>query len=371
MQRALRPVLLCVMAAIAAGSGGPAAATVLNVGVGQAYATLGAAVAAATAGDTVDVHAGTYADQSAIINVPLTIEGVGGTPVFTATMPLSNGKAFLVTNASVTVDNIRFQDALDGDGNGAGIRYQAGDLVVSNDQFVGNQEGILATPGVAGTGTVLVTHSMFRDNGVASGSFAGSAHGIYATQLASLTVRNSVFSGTQVGHDIKSRAAQTLIVGNTLDDGVTGTTSYAIDISNGGEATIVGNAITQGPDTQNETMISYDAEGLRYVSNSLLVDGNSLGNTLPGISIGVYNHDSGLTADITCNAFNGLSNPVVGPALLQGNVVNGPLPACAVPEPSSIVPVLASMAALCVLSRRRSALRPVTASPAKRSRPFD
>ena len=63
-------------------------------------------------------------------------------------------------------------------------------------------------------------------------------------------MQDSDFQGTLVGHDIKSRAALTTVTGNTLDDGVTGTTSYAIDISNGGVATITSNTITQGADTR-------------------------------------------------------------------------------------------------------------------------
>ena len=76
-----------------------------------------------------------------------------------------------------------------------------------------------------GTGSLLVINSLFENNGVASGSESGFDHALYATQLASVTVENSNFQGTQVGHDIKSRAATTVITGNTLDDGVTGTTN--------------------------------------------------------------------------------------------------------------------------------------------------
>lgn len=346
--------LLLLALAVAAGASRPAAGAVLDVGVGQAYATIGAAVAAAQAGDTIDIFGGTYTDQSAIINVPLTIQGVDGTPVFTATTDLSNGKAFLIVNASTTIDNIAFENATDSSANGAGIRYQSGDLIVSNSTFQSDQDGILATPFVAKTGSVLVENSTFLDDGIASGPYAGGAHGIYATDVASLTVEDSVFSGTQAGHDIKSRAVTTLVSGNTLDDGVTGTTSYAVDISNGGNATIIGNTITQGPNTQNESMVAYDTEGLLYADNSLLVEGNSFSNTLQGLSIGVYNHDAALTADITCNAFDGLSEPVVGPARLTGNAINGPLPACPAPEPSTAALLLSGMLLLIGVAPRRA-----------------
>ena len=357
MHRRLLLVPLIVL--LAARAGTSAGAAVLDVGVGQTFASLAAAVAAASAGDTIDVHAGTYTDQVALIGKPLTIRGVGGTPVFIATTDLSNGKGFLVVNASTTIDNIEFDSARVPDGNGAGIRQQAGDLVVSNSRFVGNQDGILATPFTGGTGSLLVANSTFVDNGVASGPFAGFAHAIYATDLASLTVRNSRFAGTQVGHDIKSRAATTQVSGTELDDGVTGTTSYAIDISNGGVATITGNIITQGSDTQNESMIAYAAEGLRYADNVLLVQGNVFDNSLPGNSIGVFNHAAGVNAGIVCNAFNGVANPVVGKATLRDNAFNAPLPACAaIPEPGMLPVLLTGGVVLLGAARRQRGISP-------------
>lgn len=354
----IRPVLACLAVLSLVLYRTPAEATVLNVGAGQTYGTLADAVAAASAGDTIDVHAGTYTDQSAIINVPLTIQGVDGMPVFTATTNIGNGKGFLVINASTTIGNIEFRNAQVADGNGAGIRYQAGNLTVLNSSFIDNQDGILATPIVKGTGSLLVDNSMFQNNGVASGSERGFDHALYATELASVTVENSNFQGTLVGHDIKSRAANTVVTGNILDDGVTGTTSYAIDIPNGGIATITGNTITQGPNTQNRRMIAYAAEGLIYPDNALDVSGNTFLNSLPDGAIGIANFATGVVAQVSCNAFHNLPTPVSGSANLQNNVMKGPLPACAVPEPSSLALLVPAAATLLARRRRRFVWQP-------------
>ena len=55
-----------------------------------------------------------------------------------ATAPLSNGKGFLVVNADAIIDNLAFEGAQVADQNGAGIRYQAGNLVVRNSMFIGS-----------------------------------------------------------------------------------------------------------------------------------------------------------------------------------------------------------------------------------------
>lgn len=342
-------LLACATAALLAASGAGADADVITVGVGQSYAALADFIAAAAP------NGGSYVNQTAVINKPLTIQGVDGTPVFSATTDIGNGKGIFIVDANATISNIEFMGAQIADENGAGIRYEAGNLIVQNSKFINNQDGILATPGVNGMGTLLVSGSLFQGDGDASGPQSGFTPAIYANRLASVTVADSNFQGTNVGHDIKSRAANTVVTDNILDDSVTGTTSYAIDISNGGVATITGNRITQGVDTQNPSMIAYAAEGLIHSDNSLDVDANIFSNSLPG-GVGLDNHAGGMVANVSCNAFDALPTPTVGPADLSDNVVNEPLPNCAaafVPEPASLGLLLPGLAMLLLIGKPR------------------
>jgi nitrous oxidase accessory protein len=80
-----------ILTAIAA----TAAAGELHVGEGRAHATIHGAIAAASAGDSVVVHGGTYAEGNLVIGKPLTlrgegrpvVDGGGKTEVFTITAP--------------------------------------------------------------------------------------------------------------------------------------------------------------------------------------------------------------------------------------------------------------------------------------------
>ena len=340
----------------------PAAATVITVGAGGSYATLADAVAAAAAGDTIDVAAGTYLNQTATIDKPLTIIGTGGLAVFDATRSLASGndKGILVVNADATIENLVFENAVADplSNNGAGIRYQQGNLTVRNSRFIGNQDGILATPSSKGSGTVTVENVLFQNNGIADGQVGSSyAHALYATDVQALIVTNSTFEGTLAGHDIKSRAANSLITNNMLYDGVTGTTSYAIDLSNGGNATVTGNTIVQGTGTDNPIMIAYDPEGLVWPGNTALIAGNTFINTEPG-AIGVNNFaaargDAGTQVTVACNTFSGVGEPVSGgPITSQGNVTGTTLPPCAVPAPPGLAVLVPALLLLVRRGRR-------------------
>src|SRR5262245_41234102 len=210
----------------------------LNVGAGQTYATLSAAVAASRDGDVIAVQAGTYVNDFATISNDVTIVGVGGMANFVATVPPPNGKAILVTQSDVTIQNLSFSGAAVADGNGAGIRYEGGNLVIIDSYFHDNQDGLLAAADP--NGTIRIVGSEFANNGTGDGQ----THNLYVNNIASLVIDDSYFHDASVGHQIKSRAQSTTITNSRIYDG-NGTGSYSIDLPNGGVGVIRNNVIQQ------------------------------------------------------------------------------------------------------------------------------
>ena len=103
--------------------------------------------------------------------------GSGGNAVLNG-----NDKGILVINASTTIEILVLENAVadTGSNNGAGIRYQAGDLTVRNSAFLDNQDGILATPDTYGTGNIVVSSSTFSGAGAGGQRRAGAAAGAAA-----------------------------------------------------------------------------------------------------------------------------------------------------------------------------------------------
>src|SRR6185437_4792853 len=101
--------------------------------------------------------------------------------VMKETVAVPNQKGILVvgtydTAPTVSIDGFDFTGAQTPNGNnGAGVRYQNGNLTLTNDYFHNNQNGILATPTVAGTGSIVIDHSEFAFNGRGDGY----THNIY------------------------------------------------------------------------------------------------------------------------------------------------------------------------------------------------
>ena len=152
--------------------------------------------------------------------------------------------------------------------------------MVLNSTFTGNQEGIL-TGDNAGQ-SITVTNSKFINNG--NPDINHFQHALYVNYAGTLSVSNSLFCGQLIGHSVKSRAAVTMVSDSQIYDGALGPTaqgclpgssSLAIDVANGGAATITGNQLIQGASTQNHKIVDYGEEGLIYSSNSLVVSGNA------------------------------------------------------------------------------------------------
>ncbi len=245
----------------------------LSVGTGAQFSTIAAAVAASQDGDTIQIQAGTYVNDFAEVAHKVTIEGVGGIVNMVATQQIPNGKAILITDTDITIDHVAFSGATVGDQNGAGIRYQGGNLTLTNDALFNNQDGLLGAADP--NGSITIQNSDFYNNGLGG---SGYTHNLYVGDIHQLTVNNSYFYGENYGHEIKSRAENNTITNSRIQDGPGGTASYGIDLPNGGNAIITGNTIEKSTSAQNPTMIAYGEEGGVYASSSLLVSSNTFIN---------------------------------------------------------------------------------------------
>jgi hypothetical protein len=274
---------------------------ILTVGPGKLFATIVAAVTAAHNGDTLEVQAGTYVNQSVSIRKDLTLQGVGGVVTMTSIGSIPNGKAILVIDGNVIINNFAFSGARVADHNGAGIKQQSGNLVLNNCAFFDNEMGVLT----GDTGTLTINKSEFAYNGVSPLYSPSIGHNLYAGRLMSLTVNASYFHEAAVGHEIKSRALSTTIANSRVYD-LNGTSSYSIDLPNGGDAVIRNNVIEQGPLSQNPKIITYGEEGALNPGTNFLISGNIILNDKPGIPIGIRNATP-VTAQIVDNKFFGLT----------------------------------------------------------------
>ena len=291
---------------------GGARAQPVTVGPG---ATLAAAVAAARPGDTLLLRAGTYVNDVAEIRKPLTIRATGGIARLVATVPPPNGKAILVTGADVTLEGLDFVGATSTNLNGAGIRYEGGHLDIRRCRFSGNQMNLLAAPDP--NGSITITATEFGPT-VPTASLS---HGLYVNQVGTLMLRDSRFHGAASGHQVKSRAYRTVITNCWIADD-DGFGAYSVDLPNGGDCTLSGNFIEQGPNTRNPAILHFGGEGEPHPVSSLRVTGNTVINRLPAREARLLRNQTETTATLTGNRLFGLTPDQVanGPAAVSGVV---------------------------------------------------
>jgi hypothetical protein len=83
---------------------------------------------------------------------------------------------------------------------------------------------------------------------------------------------------------VKSRALENHILYNRILDEADGTSSYSIDLPNGGLAYVISNLVQQGPATQNPVIVTYAEEGATnpkqelYLVNNTIVNDHSSGS---------------------------------------------------------------------------------------------
>jgi hypothetical protein len=277
---AFATAMLCVMTALA-----PASARELAVGPNRVLKVPSQAAAVAANGDVVRIDPGDYADCAFWRASHLLIEAAG--PGVRIAGKVCGEKGIFVTQGSdITIRGITFADATVVWHNAAGIRMEGANLTVDHSRFVNNENGILAG---GGPDSVLrITDSAFIGNG---SCIAACAHGVYAgAPIFLLDIEHCVFRDTKTAHHIKSRARNTVVRDSRIEDGPDGTSSYLIDVPNGGNVLIQGNVLEKGARTSNAgAAISIGIEGVKNPTGTLIVRDNVFHSDVEGRIIFVRN----------------------------------------------------------------------------------
>ena len=298
-----------VLAILIANVPNHASAATLAVGPGQPYRLPSAAAAAAHAGDHVTIAAGTYSDCSVWKASNLTIEGAGPDATVITGTPCAGKALFITQGNAITIRNLALTNAHVGDFNGAGIRAEGGDLTVDRVRFANDEDGILA--GALPAVKIIIRDSEFIGNGSCEGG-GGCAHGVYAGRIGLLRVEHSRFSGTRSGHHIKSRAQRTEVIGCDLRDGPGGTSSFAVDVPNGGAVVLRDNHIEKGPKSENHTAaIMVGEEGVTQPTPEIIVEHNTF-RVDGGYSAYLVYNATATGAVLTGNTLQGNARPLHG-----------------------------------------------------------
>ena len=347
---------------------------ILTVGPGKQFATLSAAVAKSQNGDVIQVQAGTYTNDFSTISTSITIEGVGGMVHLVATEAPPNNKGILVvgtatSNPTVTLDNLEISGAAisaAAGGNGAGIRYQSGNLTINDSYIHNNQDGLLSNADT--TGSITINNSEFANNGTTSGL----THNIYIGEIGHFTITGSYVTGANTGNEIQSRALVNTITNNRIVDGPTATASYSINLPNGGADTVSNNIIEQGPHSQNSAIISFGASGSVYAGSSLSISNNTILNDEHVGSARAIINASKNPVSFTNNSVYGLIAGQIasGPVTVSGTTYLATEPPIGTAAPYHILnPAVVSAAALSKQLAVEAANTPLTAISSSASTP--
>ena len=242
-------------------------------GTNQTFARLQDAVNAIGNGSgTIVIPAGRFADCAV---------QTGGTIAYIAEVPgqsvldgvACEGKAALVLRGrEARVEGLVFANIRVPDWNGAGIRLEQGNLVVSQSWFRDSQQGILSANDPAGS--ITVDKSTFTRLGTCEGP-GGCAHSLYLGEYGTVTITRSRFEAGRGGHYVKSRAAQIAVLGCSFDDSAGRGTNYMIDLPGGASGRIANNWFVQGTNKENHSaFITVAPEGRTHSSAGLVIEGN-------------------------------------------------------------------------------------------------
>jgi hypothetical protein len=148
----------------------------------------------------------------------------------------------------------------DGNGNYSGLRLgdsyfkprQPGQILVEDCEFAGCDNGIMGgRPGQA----VTLRRCYFHDNG----NGTGRVHNIYIGEVDTLLVEDVLSTRCEIGHLLKSRAAQTTIRRTRLVGGG-GSESACLDVPDAGVLQMDGVVCEKSPHSDADWLIHYGGE---------------------------------------------------------------------------------------------------------------
>lgn len=205
------------------------------------------------------------------------IAATPGTAIFDG--GICEDKAVLVLRGrAARVEGLVFTHMRVGDGNGAGIRIEHGDLEVVQAMFVDGQCGVISA--IDPHGTIRIDHSTFSRLGKEPDG--SGAHSIYIGHYGALSVTNSRFERGTGGHYLKSRSPRIEALNNSFDDSQGRDTNYMIDLPEGAVGRIAGNTFLQGNGKENySTLIAVHAEAGHNPSAGLVIEDN-VASVAPG-----------------------------------------------------------------------------------------
>lgn len=254
------------------------AGPVLKVGPRRAVKSLAAAAREARDGMLVEVDAGDYlADVATWTQHDLALRAVGGRVRLIAGGAHAQGKGlFVTTGRRMRIEGFDFIGCTVPDGNGAGIRLEAGSLTLVDCGFRDNENGLLTS------NDENVELDIVDCDFGAIVLRGGQTHNLYVGAIRRLAVSGSYFHQGLIGHLLKSRAAVNHILYNRLTDEIGGRASYELEFPNGGVAVVMGNLIMQSATTENPHLISFGIEGARGPRQALYLVHNTLVDQKPG-----------------------------------------------------------------------------------------
>ena len=243
------------------------------VETGRSYGSLQDAVNAIGEGQgTIRIASGRYRDCAVQEAGTITFSAaVPGEVVFDGGM-CEEKAALVLRGHGARVEGLTFTHMRVPDGNGAGIRIEQGDLVVSESMFVDGQCGILSAEDR--NSTITIDHSTFSQLG--KHPDGNGAHGVYIGHYGRAIVTNSRFERGTGGHYLKIRAPRVEITGNSFDDSHGQDTNYMIDLPEGAVGRIANNTFVQGTGKENySTFIAVHAEEGDNPSAGLTIEDNT------------------------------------------------------------------------------------------------